>query len=98
MDTEPLLTAIAAALKENATSEARATGASACRSILTALETPSSPTTPSVAALVSALRHAPREQLFDFAIAKLRSALPAGVDAPAVAPIKFHLVPIPPRG
>ncbi|HEU0029886.1 MAG TPA: hypothetical protein VFQ53_04580 [Kofleriaceae bacterium] len=109
---EDLIESIRLAIAPDATDEARAEGATACRSILSALEakpgeplaTPAVPamaTVPSpeaVASIVGALRSVPPEQLLDLAIARLRAALPPGQAAPAVQPVKFQLVPIPRRG
>jgi hypothetical protein len=38
----------------------------------------------------------PQDQLLDLAIARLRAALPAGVEVAPVKPLKFHLIPVPP--
>lgn len=101
-----LVEAIRAALVPEATIEARAAGANACRTILAALEAdpgapmataggaPQSP----VAAIVGALRGVPPDQLLDLAIAKLRAAMPAGAEVPTATPLKFHIVPVPHRG
>lgn len=81
----------------DATVEARAAGAQACRALLAVLEPPAAVVEqapiPPVASIVAAMRGVPSDQLLDLAIAKLRAALPAGTSVPAVAPIKFHLVP-----
>jgi hypothetical protein len=98
---EEAITAIQDALKPDATIEMRAMGAAACRSILAVLEP--KPTAPSpildaagVASLVAAVRAAPPDQLLDLAIAKLRSALPAGADAEVTVakPLSFQFVPV----
>ena len=47
-----------------------------------------------VAAIVGALRGMPPDQLLDLAITRLRAALPSEAVAPAVAPVRFHLIPI----
>ena len=99
-----LIDAIRAASQSDASPEARAAGAAACRTILTALErgagqplAAAAPAPPSpVAAMVGALRGVPPDQLLELAIARLRAALPAGTDVPAVTPLKFSLVPIHP--
>lgn len=54
------------------------------------------PTTPqaTVHALVSALRGMTPDQLLDLAIARLRAALPPGVDVPAVKSLRFPLAPM----
>jgi hypothetical protein len=49
-----------------------------------------------IASAVAMLRGVPPEQLLDLAIAKLRAALPASTDMPAVQPVKFQIVPIAP--
>jgi hypothetical protein len=97
---ENVFESIRAAIAPDATPEIRAAGAIACRAVLTALEsTPgqplgaAAPVEPSqVASIVSALRGAPAEQLLDLAIARLRAALPPGVEVPAVKAIKFQTV------
>jgi hypothetical protein len=97
---ENVLESIRAAIAPDATPEVRAAGAVACRAVLTALEsTPGQPltsaaTTPpsQIASVVSALRGAPVEQVLDLAIARLRAALPAGTEVPAVTPLRFNLV------
>jgi hypothetical protein len=101
MDT--LLDAIRAAAAADATEETKAAGAAACRTILTALEAKAGeplaaavPDANPIATAVSVLRGVPPEQLLDLAIARLRAALPAGETMPAVQPMKFHLVPVPP--
>lgn len=105
---ETLLEAIRAAIATDASAQTRAAGAHACRTILTALETKpgetmpvtapvgDSPTT-QIAQMLGTLGGVPAEQLLDLAIARLRAALPAGVDAPRVAPVKFHVVQLPKR-
>ena len=80
---DALLESIRAALAADATADAKAAGAAACRTILTALDATATapiPTSPSinptaVANIVGALRGVPPDQLLDLAIAKLRSAL-----------------------
>jgi hypothetical protein len=101
---ENLIESIRAALTPEASSEARAAGAAACRTILAALEavpgqpmpaaTIVTPDASKIASAVAMLRGVPPEQLLDLAIAKLRAALPAGTDVPAVQPLKFQIVPI----
>src|SRR5256885_16844697 len=101
---EELLTSIRNALAADATPELRGAGVAACRTILAALEaTPGEPykavgvvpDASAIASAVAALRGVPPDKLLDLAIAKLRAALPAGADVPAVKPLAFHLVPIP---
>lgn len=99
-----VIDAIRAAVAADASAESKAAGVTACRAILAALETtpgqtfastvPASP----VAAMVGALRGVPPDQLLDLAIAKLRSALPAGTVVPAVQPLKLQIVPITKKG
>lgn len=48
-----------------------------------------------IASVVSALRGIPVDQLLDLAIARMRAALPAGVEAPRVEPLRFHIVQLP---
>jgi hypothetical protein len=97
---ENLIEAIRAASADNATAEARAAGAQACRTILAALEAKAGeplasvpPTTP-MQAVLTALSQTPPEQLLDLAIAKLKAALPAGTDVPAVQSVRIPLLPI----
>jgi hypothetical protein len=103
-----LVEAITAAIADGASDEARATGAQACRTILAALEAtagePLTASAPAVAApaapaaaIVGALRGMPAEQLLDLAIARLKAALPPGADVQPTQPLKFHIVPVPPR-
>lgn len=49
-----------------------------------------------VAAIVGALRGMPAEQLLDLAISRLRAALPKDATTPAIAPVKFQIIPITP--
>ena len=101
-----VIESIQAAVATDATPEARAAGIAACRMILSALEgTPGEPLAAAVpvgpsqiSSIVGALRGVPPDQLLDLAIAKLRAALPTGTEVPAVAPLKFHIVPISRRG
>ena len=100
---DDLLDAIRAGALPDATPESRATAAVACRSILAALGeapavAPAQTTTPDIAGMVAALRGVPPDQLLELAISRLRAALPAGTSLPAAQPVKFHIVPIPPRG
>lgn len=106
---ETLLEAIRTAIASDASEQARAAGANACRTILTALEAkPGEPMAVASAAdasspvaqianVLGALRGVPTEQLLDLAISRLRAALPAGTDPPRVAPVKFHVVQLPAR-
>src|SRR5438067_1750597 len=93
---------IASALASDASPEAKRAGAAACRAVLAALErrapdavTPPTPPAPHIAALVAALRGMPMEQVLDLAIARLRTALPAGMDVAPVASLKLPIIPIP---
>ena len=103
---EKLLEEIRAATGAGATAEARAAGANACRVILTALEgaageplVDAAAVQPSqVATIVGALRGVPPDQLLDLAIAKLRAAIPPGVEVAPVKALKFNIVPVPRRG
>jgi hypothetical protein len=101
---ESLIDAIRVAIAADAPPEARIAAIDACRAIMTALgATPGEPILAAVpenplAAIVGALRGVPPDQLLDLAIDKLRAALPAGTDVPAVTPVKFHIVPLPDRG
>ena len=100
---DQLIETIRAAIAPDASAEARAAGAQACRTILAALDAASGqplaaaspiPASP-IASIVGALRGVPPDQLLDLAIAKLRAALPAGTEVPKVAPFKFHDHPHP---
>lgn len=51
---------------------------------------------PQVAAIISAFRGMDPERLLDLAIARLRAALPADSATPAVAPVRFQILPIGP--
>jgi hypothetical protein len=109
---DELLEFIRAAAQPDATPDARAKAAAACRTILTTLEgvapsatepsapqpAPVAPQPAEIANLVGALRGLPPEHLLDMAIARLRAALPAGATVPNASPIKFHIVPVPPMG
>jgi len=99
---ETLIEAIRAASAADATPQARANGAQACRTILAALEAtqgqplasaPAAPATP-MHAIVGTLRNTPPEQLLDLVIAKLKAALPPGTDIPKVQSVSLPLVPI----
>jgi len=102
---EALLEAVHTAVAADATDEARALGAEACRTLLAALDAKAGQsmsasvvdTSPLMSA-VSMLRGVPPDQLLDLAIAKLKAALPSGVEVPKVEPLKFHIIQLPPRG
>ena len=55
---------------------------------------PSSPAA-QIAQMVAALRGLPADQLLDLAIARMRAALPSGIEAPRVEPLRFHIVQLP---
>ena len=94
--------AIRAAIETEATPEARAAGAAACRSILAALEPPAPTAQPilspeAVAQLATVLRGMNVDQLFDVAIAKLRTldaARPASAQVTS-APRAFTYLKVP---
>jgi hypothetical protein len=99
---EKLIEAIRCAVADDASKEARANGAQACRTLLVALEAnagewlaPASPSpTSALNAIVGALRTMPADQLLDLAIAKLTAALSQGATAPATAFVRFPIVPV----
>lgn len=103
-----LIHTISAAIAEGASDEARAAGATACRTMLIALEAkegePLAAPVPmaaisnpgDVAAIVAGLRGVPVDQLLDLAIAKLRTLVPAEPAAP-VKKLAIPLVPVPRR-
>jgi hypothetical protein len=101
---EDLLETIRTGVESDATAEARAAGAAACRALLIEVEarpteTPNVvlPEPAQVAALVRSLRGVPAEQLLDLAIAKARSLLPADVATAPVAPLNLKIIPFPHR-
>src|SRR4051794_2902072 len=98
---ETLIESIKLAVAPEASSEARASGANACRTILAALDAkageslvtvavPSSP----LATIVAALRGMPSDQILDLAIARLRAALPPDAVLDPVKSLTFALIPI----
>lgn len=104
---DQLLETIRAATVPDASDDAKAAGANACRMLLAALETTQgepmpSPvpvvqsTTPDIGAIVAGLKGVPVDQLLDLAIAKLRTMVPAD-QAPAVRRLTIPLVPLPKR-
>lgn len=130
---ETLIETIRSAIADNASDDARAAGADACRTLLAALDakageatTPMIPAAPGcsndtpnpaappvatavsnaiqstdpaqIANVISALRGIPVDELLDLAIARMRAALPAGVETPRVEPLKFHIVQLPRSG
>lgn len=96
---DALIEAIRAATALGATDEARAAGAHACRTILTALEAKAgeplaAPVATPTQALASVIRGMSPDQLLDLAIARLKAALPPGSEAAPVQSVKFNLVPV----
>ncbi len=98
-----LVEAIRIALAPEVTPEARVAGATACRTILAALEAKPgeplgaavpAPITPATA-IAAAIRGMPVDQLLDLAIARVRAALPADAAIAPVQPIKFMHVAVP---
>lgn len=71
-------------------------GAPLTESISPSASPAAAPPTPHAAvhALVSALRGMTADQLMDLAISRLRTALPPGVDVPAVKSLRFPLAPL----
>lgn len=108
METEAIKASIASirdATDNDATPDVRARGIAACRALLTWLEgSPRSPPVPThppvdaMARIAGSLQAMSAEQLLDLTIARMRAALPAGVTAPAVAPLTIKLVPTTRRG
>lgn len=106
---ENLIEAIRNAIASDASDEARAIGAQACRTILIALETPrgepleatAAPTATAgepvapIHAVVAALRGMPPDQLLDLAIARLKVALPPGTEVSPVRSLNVPLVAVP---
>ena len=107
---DDLIETIRVACASDATDDIKQRGAQACRTILTALDAKAGeplaadpvasgdavPSGTQIAALVGALKGLPPEQLLDMAIARLRAALPKDTPAPAVAPVRFQIIPIAP--
>lgn len=104
---EALIEDIRLATATAATDEVRAAGATACRTILIALEAkpgeslapPSAPTVPDspIAAMVAGLRGVPVDQLLDLAISKLRTLVPAEPTSTAAPRISIPLIQVPRR-
>ena len=100
MDVEQTLSTMRAAVAPEATAEARASGAIACRALLSMLEgaAPTPQLNPAaIANAISILRGVPPGQLLELAISKLRSALPATTEIAPSQKLSFHLVPMPGR-
>jgi hypothetical protein len=103
---EQLIEAIRAATAADATDEVKATGANACRTILTALEArageplaaPVLSAANPIETAVSVLRGMPAEQLLDLAIARLKAALPPETKVGPVKSLTVPLVPLPSMG
>jgi hypothetical protein len=100
---DDLIASIRTAVAPDAPADARAIGATACRSILTALEAqagqplaaaPVTPTSP-LAGMLSAFASMPREQLLETVISRLRAALPPGTPTAVTGAPRFHLIQIP---
>ena len=106
MNPEALIESIRVAIAEGASDEARAAGANACRMLLAVLDVKPGepmvaavpvpqPPSPPIAAIVSAIRGVPREQLVDLLIAKLRTVVPAETAAPASVRLNIPRVTVP---
>jgi hypothetical protein len=101
---DDLIASIRAAVARDASADARAIGATACRSILTALDAqpgqpltaaPSAASASHLAGMLHAFATMPREQLLDLLISKLRAALPPGTPTAVTGAPRFHLIQIP---
>ncbi|HTR56469.1 MAG TPA: hypothetical protein VMJ10_37605 [Kofleriaceae bacterium] len=99
---DDLIEAIRTAVATDATPEARAAGARACRALLSAFEPsevapPAEVAVPSppIATLVSAVRGMPAEQVMDLLIAKLRTMVPADAQPAASRALNIMRVPVP---
>ena len=100
---EILLQSIRESVASDASEDARRAGAQACRTLLAALDAKQgealvvAPVVPAptnaVQAIVSLLRSAPPDQLLDFAIAKLRTLVPAG-EQTTVRAFPVRIVPV----
>lgn len=100
-NTDALVEAIRSALADGSSVEIRAAGATACQMVLAALVAkPGEPlvdapvTATPLQSAVAALSNTPPEQLLDFAIAKLKAALPPGTDVQPVRRMSLPLLPI----
>ncbi len=95
-----LVDAIRAAIEAEASPEARAAGAAACRSLIATLEPPAPPlvSPEAMAQLATMLRGMNLDQVFDLAIAKLRTleaARPSAALAAHARPFTIQMVPLP---
>ena len=104
---DDLIASIHAAVAPGASAEARAFGATACRSILSALEAKAgqplttapptaTPATSPLTTLLTQLAAMPREQMLEFITNFLRSKLPPGTQTQVTTGPRFHLIQIPP--
>jgi hypothetical protein len=103
---DDLVASIRASVAPGVSAEARAIGATACRAILTALETqpgqplaaapPSAPApASSLAGMLSQLAAMPREQLLGFLRDKFPAAPPSSRPTRPTAGPRFHLIQLP---
>jgi len=92
---DALIDQIRAALAPDASDEARSAAVTACDTIANAFAANEPPPANPIAEVAKTLRGIPAEQLLDMAIAKLRAALPAGTEVPAVPKLEFQFVPLP---
>lgn len=103
---DDLLDTIRTSMAADATTEAKAAGAVACRTLLAALETnpgeplvtPTAPAASPIANAIAMLRGVPVDQLLDVAINRLRAAIPAGESAPSVLRLSVPIIAIPRAG
>lgn len=104
---DELLDTIRTSMAADATADAKAAGATACRTLLAALEPqPGQPLVPAtaptaaspIANAIAMLRGVPVDQLLDVAISRLRAAIPAGESAPSVLRLSVPIIAIPPAG
>lgn len=108
MNTDTLIESIRVATADGATDEARAEGASACRALLDLLDPkPDAPIAPApmaqplpppnlpIAAIASAIRGMPPDQLADLLIAKLRTLVPAGAEVAPVHKLNIPFIKMP---
>jgi hypothetical protein len=106
MTTDALIDSIRTAIDDGASDEARAAGATACRSLLAVLEPrPAEPIAPSapvpqaprlpIAAIAQAIRNVPPDQLADMLIAKLRTLVPPEGQIASVRRFNIPLAKVP---